>query len=102
MKKILFSDYDGTFYKDEANIVKNVDRVKKFRAAGNIFCLATGRSYSEVIEVINKYNIEYDYLIVNDGLGLIDDKGNILHKVVFEENLKKAIYYEINQHYLTN
>ena len=44
MKKILISDYDGTFYHSDIDIKKNIDKIDEFRTSGNLFVLATGRS----------------------------------------------------------
>ena len=45
MKKILVSDFDGTFYLKNVDINNNIKNVEKFRSQGNIFIIATGRSY---------------------------------------------------------
>ena len=43
--KVLVSDYDKTFYVNEFDIKKNIKTVQEFRNLGNIFIIATGRSY---------------------------------------------------------
>ena len=67
MKKILISDYDGTFYQNDKYIKKNIDKVTEFRQLGNLFVIATGRSYVDLKMKIDKYKIPYDYLILNHG-----------------------------------
>ena len=47
MKKILVSDYDQTFYIGDEDIEKNKIAVNRFRNKGNIFIIATGRSYED-------------------------------------------------------
>jgi len=78
MKKILVSDYDGTFYLDEEGIKKNVQKVSKFRKLGNLFIIATGNNYESFIKVVKKYNIEYDYLILDQGSVVINSKRDII------------------------
>ena len=73
MKKILISDYDGTFYQNDKYIKKNIDKVTEFRQLGNLFVIATGRSYVDLKMQIDKYKIPYDYLILNHG-GLVLSK----------------------------
>ena len=73
MKKILISDYDGTFYQSDIDIKKNIDKVTEFRHIGNLFVIATGRSYVDLKMKIDKYKIPYDYLILNHG-GLVLSK----------------------------
>ena len=42
-KKLLVSDYDGTFYSDLRNLKINIKAIEKFRKAGNLFAISTGR-----------------------------------------------------------
>ncbi len=67
MKKILVSDYDGTFYINEDDIKNNIKKVKEFRNKNNIFVIATGRSYYDFEKKLDKYPFKYDYLILNHG-----------------------------------
>ena len=77
MKKLLVSDYDGTFKNDKDGSIKaNIDEVSKFMSNGNIFTLASARSYNSLIRQVNKYNIPYDYLICNNGGVVYDKNGN--------------------------
>ena len=73
MKKVLISDYDQTFYLNDEDIEKNKIYVEKFRKEGNIFVLATGRSYYDMQRKIEQYNIKYDYLIINHGASILDE-----------------------------
>lgn len=65
MKKILISDYDETFYQSDIDIKKNIDEVTEFRTLGNLFVLATEKNYVDLKQKIDKYEIPYDYLILN-------------------------------------
>lgn len=82
--KLLASDYDGTFKSSIKNLYINIEEVKKFRDNGNKFAIVTGRSYESIKNEINKYNIEYDYLVCNNGLIIFDNEDNI----VFSKKLK--------------
>ena len=76
--KMLVSDYDQTFYLNDEDIEKNKQAVAKFRKAGNIFVIATGRSYLDFFNKLEIYNFEYDYLIINHGATILDAYNNIL------------------------
>ncbi len=66
--KILFSDFDNTLYvEDEKSFQNNIESIKKFINLGNIFGIITGRSYSDIKVLLNKYSIPYSYLICEDG-----------------------------------
>ncbi|MBD9149351.1 MAG: hypothetical protein EGQ14_00750, partial [Spirochaetia bacterium] len=95
MKKLLVSDYDGTFKNDKDGSIKaNIDEVSKFMSNGNIFTLASARSYNSLIRQVNRYNIPYDYLICNNGGVVYDKNGNIIffHPVLNSTLLKTLKY----------
>ena len=61
MKKILFSDIDGTIAKDNLPITyKDQEAVKKLRTQGHYFSFCTGRNIQET-KLVTPY-FEYDYL----------------------------------------
>ena len=60
-KKILISDYDRTFYLNDNDMEKNKIAIKEFREKGNLFVIATGRSYFDFRNKAILYNIDYDY-----------------------------------------
>ena len=61
-------------------MLNNINSINKFRENGNIFIIATGRTYNSLKKEIDKYNIEYDYLILNHGsLVIKKDKSTLFH-----------------------
>ena len=76
-KKILVSDYDQTFYLNDEDIEINKKAVAKFRKEGNIFVIATGRSHFDFHNKVDKYNFEYDYVIINHGATILDKNDKI-------------------------
>ncbi len=91
MKKILISDYDGTFYQNDRDIKKNKDKVNEFRTLDNLFVLATGRSYVDLKQKIDKYEIPYDYLILNHGALLLSKDLEILKVFTLDKELVDSI-----------
>lgn len=91
MKKILISDYDGTFYQNDIDIKKNIDKVNEFRTLDNLFVLATGRSYVDLKQKIDKYEIPYDYLILNHGALLLSKDLEILKVFTLDKELVDSI-----------
>ena len=79
MKKLLISDYDNTLYTDKETLLDNVKKIKKFREDGNIFVISTSRGYISIKKEIDEYNIPYDYVCVNNGAGILDNKGNLIY-----------------------
>ena len=87
MAKVLVSDYDKTFYLNDEDIEKNKRSVKKFREAGNIFVIATGRSYLDLKSQIDKYNLEYDFIIINHGSTIIGKNSGILYNFTINNDI---------------
>lgn len=94
-QKIIISDYDGTFFKNKEGIQRNIQKVNEFRRNNNLFVIATGNNYSDFQEVILKYNIKYDYLILDQGACIFDNKNNLLKVCFIEQNICKRIIDEI-------
>ena len=112
MKQMLVSDFDGTFYINDEDIEVNKIAVRKFKEKGNIFVIATGRSYYDLKETISKYKIEYDYLIINHGATIINRNDEVIYnftinsdivsevKKIYFENFKDNIYGSIKDKYI--
>lgn len=83
MKKILFCDMDGTIINESGLLYsKDKEMIEKYREAGNIFVFNTGRNIEEAKSEINKHDLSYDYLILNNGAQIIDRDDTILYKRV--------------------
>lgn len=78
-KKIIISDYDKTFYLNDKDIENNKDAVDEFRKKGNIFVIATGRSYFDLQNKVNMYHFKYDYALINHGATIIDKNNNVIY-----------------------
>lgn len=78
MRKMLVSDYDGTFYINDFDFSLNKIELDLFKKDGNLFVIATGRSYFDFMNKLDKYNFYYDYLIINHGATILDNKGRII------------------------
>lgn len=75
---ILASDYDGTFHIGEEQTIKNVQAVKKWRAAGNQFGLVTGRSLETVSLPAEEYKIPLDFMICTNGASIFGPNRRLL------------------------
>lgn len=98
MKKVLVSDYDQTLYLDDEGIEANKLAIRKFREAGNIFIIATGRSFTDFKKKSDAYSLEYDYVILNHGSIILDNKDNVIFCETIDKNIvqdiKKNIHLE--------
>lgn len=102
MKKLLASDFDRTFYINEENIENNIKYVNIFREKKNIFLIATGRCYISFKETLNKFNFNYDYLILDHGSLIMDGKDNIIYKYILNKNLLNKLIPYLKLNSVTN
>ena len=85
--KLLVCDYDGTFYTDEDNVKKNVNKIYDWMKDGNYFMLSSGRSFNSLVEKIKKYGIPIDFISTEDGSYLFDHNVNLLHERKLDKKL---------------
>ena len=96
-RKILVSDYDGTFFLNETGIKENVNKVEQFRKENNLFVIATGNNWKRFKEVIAQYNIKCDYLILDQGSCIFDNQDNLLKACYLDYSISKKIIDNIKQ-----
>lgn len=92
--KILASDFDNTIYflDDEEKNIRNSEAIRKFISQGNIFCIITGRNYSDLKLLLNKYKISYSYLICEDGAKIFNNVDYCLDTINLDkETIEKTI-----------
>ncbi len=91
--KLLAADYDGTLrYLDEVT-KEDIDAIGKWRKAGNLFVIDTGRSMESILAETLKYNIPVDYFITNNGGMVFDHKQNELFASYLDPVMSLDIMY---------
>lgn len=59
MKKLLVSDYDGTFINSNGQVSQEqLDKVNEFVNKGNIFAIITGRMTESILPLVKKLNLK--------------------------------------------
>ena len=66
MRILLASDLDKTLIFDNKISEENKDAIRRFKEAGGVFAISTGRPYNGVEKVIEELRVEPDYLILNN------------------------------------
>ncbi|MBR2247495.1 MAG: HAD family phosphatase [Bacilli bacterium] len=90
--KILASDFDKTLYiDDEDKLKRNVEAIRNFIINGNLFCIITGRNYSDLKGLLNKYNIPYSYLICQDGAKIYNNMDYCINTVPLDSDVVNEI-----------
>jgi HAD superfamily hydrolase (TIGR01484 family) len=95
MKKIIISDFDKTLYCDEENLKINIEKISGFRNKGNLFVIATGRSFKSLEEKLKKYSIPFDYLILSHGTVILDKNKELILNYNIENNIVENIINHI-------
>ena len=72
--KIIASDYDGTLNHGGIDDKKR-KAIKKWREAGNIFAIVSGRGPDDAFSIQKKDNLEIDYFVANNGAIILNEKG---------------------------
>lgn len=99
--KILVSDFDKTLF--DKDYLININKVNEFVNSGNMFVIATGRNITSLKKEITGKNINYSYLICNDG-GIIYDRDlNIIYRKDIDQNTAIKIFDLLeNSKYICN
>ncbi len=102
-KKLVFFDIDGTLLNDKKTINDStISTIKDLQLNHNfIFCIATGRGFTEgILELANQLSLS-DYLVLANGNYIWDIKnqnlitlGSPLNKNVIEWFIEKAKFYK--------
>ncbi|MBE6819615.1 MAG: hypothetical protein E7516_00995 [Ruminococcaceae bacterium] len=74
--KIIASDYDGTFNHGGIDDVKR-DAVKRWRKAGNLFGIVSGRGAEDLIYLPERNNFEFDFLLASNGAVILNTDGTV-------------------------
>ncbi len=85
--KILASDFDNTIYylDDKESNKKNAESIRKFVSQGNIFCIITGRNYTDLKQLLIENNIPYTYLICEDGAKIFNNMDYCLDTIQLDK-----------------
>lgn len=96
-RRILFSDFDGTLYINAK--VSDADReaLRRWRAAGNLFAMASGRQISALKDHLAEEGVEWDYLLCLNGAEGYDRNEQMLFETAIDIGLLPELYRTIVQ-----
>ena len=84
--KLFVTDLDGTLLSSDHTCSDyNMETLKKASSMGVKICIASGRSYGDIIKLIKGYDLN-PYIISSNGASAYDDKGNKIHSVSIPKN----------------
>lgn len=71
--KLLATDFDGTLKYASRIMDEDLEKIKEWKQAGNLFVICTGRSFESISQQQQEYNLPVDYFVTNNG-GMVFDK----------------------------
>ncbi|MBW8333249.1 MAG: HAD family hydrolase [Prolixibacteraceae bacterium] len=93
--KLVATDLDGTFLKNDKSISKeNLDTLKSLGEKGILRVVATGRNLQKTQEVIANH-VPFDYIVFSSGAGVYDWKNK---KLLFYQNLNKSVVRQLSDY----
>lgn len=93
MKKILFSDLDGTLLKSIWIKFKDRLAIHQEMKKGLIFVISTGRELKSFNQFLFINRMNFDYAVLGNGSQIIDRQKRIINEVTFDTNeLLEALY----------
>lgn len=78
--KIIGSDYDGTLNHGGIDDIKK-NAIERWRSAGNIFALISGRGPENVLKLYREKQFGCDYLIANNGAVILKTDGTVVSDI---------------------
>ncbi|MCL2085666.1 Cof-type HAD-IIB family hydrolase [Candidatus Saccharibacteria bacterium] len=88
-KKIVFSDFDGTFFAP-GQTERNLAALCEFRKRGGLFALNTGRGLASLSGM--PFKVESDFLILNNGSIVLGEKGELLTSFSMPASVVKRVF----------
>ena len=80
MKKLLVSDYDGTFITSNGQVsAEQLNKINEFTAKGNLFAIITGRMTESILPLVKKLNLKGLVASYNGGEVTEIESGNRLY-----------------------
>jgi len=99
MLKLVATDLDGTFLKNDKSISKeNIDTLHSLGEKGILRVIATGRNLKKTIEVISR-EIPFDYIVFSSGAGVYDRRND---KLLYYKNLEKEVVQQLADFLIAN
>ena len=91
-KRIMFSAFDGTLYVNCAVSQANREAVRRWRAAGNLFAMASGRYVAALREHMEAEGVEYDYLLCLNGAEAYDCENHLLFETPIDIRILPGLF----------
>ncbi|SPT53657.1 sugar phosphate phosphatase [Actinomyces bovis] len=96
-RRLLSADLDGTIVFDAKISPADVAAVRRWRAAGNLFVVNTGRSIAALGSALAGSGLEYDYAVLYTGAVLVDQAAQPLRVSPMPDGVVEEVLAELGQ-----
>lgn len=96
-KKILFSDFDGTLYINGTVNEQDRNAIRRWRADGNLFAMASGRDLNALKTHLIEENVEWDFLLCLNGAEAYDHCDRLLFETPIDIKILPGLYRSVVQ-----
>lgn len=95
--KYLATDLDGTILQKDQTINKDdIEALVRFKEAGNIIIVSTGRGLEGIYRAFEQYpQIKYDYIVACNGAIVVDSENNIIYNNQINSDLAIELFKEL-------
>ena len=88
--KIIASDYDGTLNEGGVGEEKRI-AIRKWREAGNLFGIVSGRGIGNIVGLAKEDVIECDFLLGDNGASVAKGNGDVLSEATCDGQIAREI-----------
>ena len=89
--RMLSVDIDGTILFDRAISPADVAAMRRWREAGNLLVMNTGRSISALRSALDGFDVDYDYAVLYTGAVLTDGRAGVIEARTLPDGLIEEI-----------
>lgn len=91
VRRLLSTDIDGTIVFDRAISPADVAAMRRWREAGNLLVMNTGRSISALRSALDGFDVDYDYAVLYTGAVLTDGRAGIIEARTLPDGLIEEV-----------
>jgi len=88
---MLSVDIDGTILFDRAISLADAAAMRRWREAGNLLVMNTGRSISALRSALDGFDVDYDYAVLYTGAVLTDGRAGVIEARTLPDGLIEEI-----------
>jgi len=91
VRRLLSTDIDGTIVFDRAISPADAAAMRRWREAGNLLVMNTGRSISALRSALDGFDVDYDYAVLYTGAVLTDGRAGIIEARTLPDGLIEEV-----------